>query len=479
MIRFKSTRNSNTPLLAVLRLLPVWLVSLVLIASAHTYAESTQDVEAPSPEKLQQLLAPVALYPDTVLTHLLIAATYPLEVVQADRWAKQHPEHEGQEAVEAAQNEPWDPSVKALLAFPDLLARMSEDLLWTQELGEAFLISESDTLAAVQILRQKALNEGSLEDMEHQEVVYEKEQIIIQPVRREVVYVPYYDSRYVYGSWSWVNYPPVYWSYPPRYNGGFYWGFYAPVGDWFYFGGFHWGQRTVVISYDRPYYYSHHHHYGYRPRYTERWYHNPTHRRGVRYYGGGSRHNYGGGHGRHNPPSHDPRREQATRQLEHHSSRLNAIYGGRGQQSGQHRAGTAQSRANAEMSRLNRERTSGQYNESVRQRVLRDTSSANVRRSSTEEIRANRAPVRPGTQVTRTPERVNRNTPQSVRTPAARVPSNVSRPASTPSTRTSPPAINSAQRSTLQRATNNSRPVSRTPARSTSRSGGDRGGRMR
>lgn len=292
------------------------LILMVLCLSFLITPDLTRaEGEAISQERLQQLLAPVALYPDTVLTHLLIASTYPLEVVQADRWRKAHSDLTGTEAVEAAEDEPWDPSVKALLAFPDLLSRMSEDLLWTQELGEAFLASEADTLDAVQALRQKALESGALEDMEYQEVVREDEQIIIQPVRREVVYVPYYDARYVYGPWPWHAHPPVFWPHPPRYHGGFYWGFYAPVGDWFYFGGFHWHQRTVVISYDRPYLYSHHRHYGYRPQHVVRWHHNPRHRRGVRYHHENTRRHY----------STTP--AKTTRQLEHHRSRLNAIYG--------------------------------------------------------------------------------------------------------------------------------------------------------
>lgn len=289
-------------------------------------ANSTQaQGESVSPQRLQQLLAPIALYPDTVLTHILIAATYPLEVVQADRWAQQNSGLKGEKAVQAAEHQPWDPSVKALIAFPELLSRMSEDLLWTQELGEAFLADEGATLDAVQTLRQQAWDNGALKDMEHQEVVYEDRQIVIQPVRREVVYVPYYDTRVVYGSWAWSAYPPVYWPRPPRYSGGFYWGYHAPVGNWFYFSGFHWGHRTVVISQHRPYYHYHHHSYGYRQREVERWRHNPHHRRNVRYQTVNSRQ-----HWEHNQPSYhrsERRHEQVTEQLRHHSSRRDAVFG--------------------------------------------------------------------------------------------------------------------------------------------------------
>lgn len=464
---------------------------IVLCTTTHAVAEDVISEEIPSQERLQQLLAPVALYPDTVLTHLLIAATYPIEVVQADRWAKKHTGLEGQEAVEAAQEQPWDPSVKALLAFPDLLGRMSEDLLWTQEVGEAFLASESATMDAVQALRQKALAEGTLDNMEHQEVVRDEQQIIIQPVRREVVYVPYYDSRYVYGNWRWAGYPPVYWPHPPRYHSGFYWGFYAPVGDWFYFSGFHWGHRTVVISYDRPYYHSHHHHYGYRPRYTEHWHHNPYHRRGARYHNNGARHNYGGGS--HTPPRERERHEEAIRQRQHHSSRLNAIYGAGDRRSTSYnrvsRDSSAVDRARDDRTRSTT-RESREYNQGVRQRVLRDESQS--RTSRTRQLQSNRAPVRPGVSVRRTPERVNRNTDQVIRNvrPSSSVnratnnsarTQNISNTRSTSTVRsinTNRATEQSTRRSTLQRATNNSRPVSRAPSYRSSNTG-DRGGRNR
>src|SRR5690606_10468285 len=256
------------------------LLALVAMLAAPIVRADDDGYSMP---QLQQLLAPIALYPDTVLTHVLIAATYPIEVVQADRWARKHSHLEGQDAVNAAEKEDWDPSVKALLAFPDLLARMSEDLLWTQQVGEAFLASEAETLEAIQALRQQAWESGTLQDMEHLRAVREEKHIMIQPVRREVVYVPYYDSRVAYGNWYWASYPPVYWSHPAHYRGGFYWGYHAPVGDWFYFSGFHWPHRTIVISHSRPYYHYSHRRYGYYEG-ARHWRHNPHHRRGVYYH---------------------------------------------------------------------------------------------------------------------------------------------------------------------------------------------------
>lgn len=315
----------------------IFVAVTLMILSAASFANDDF-----TSEKRQQLLAPVALYPDTVLTHILIASTYPLEIVQAERWLQSRKGLSAEEAVNAAENEPWDPSVKALLAFPDLLSRMSEDLLWTQELGEAFLADEKATLADVQQLRQRAWDNGSLAEMEHQKASLEDRQIIIQPTRREVVYVPYYDTRVVYGSWGWPAYPPVYWPRPPRYSGGFYWGFSAPVGDWFYFSGFHWGHRTVVISHSRPYYHYRHHHYGYHPR-VEHWRHDPHHRRNVHYRHHGAipqqRLNAFEQRGRVNSTQH---REQVQRQLRHHQSRIDAVYGSNKQPRVERSPGTKQ-----------------------------------------------------------------------------------------------------------------------------------------
>ncbi|MEO3679299.1 DUF3300 domain-containing protein [Rheinheimera sp. FR7-31] len=239
-----------------------------------------------SQAELDQMLAPVALYPDTVLTHVLIAATYPLEVVQASRWVKDNPRLSGEEAVRAVEDKSWDPSVKALVAFPQLLERLSDDLDWTQQLGEAFLADETAVLASIQTLRQKAYSKGTLRDNKHIVVEREREVIVIEPARREVVYVPVYDTRVVYGDWWWPHHPPVYWHTAGVYyrNSPFYWGVSVNVRPWFYFGIFDWRHRHVVV---------HHHYYHTPPRYypkrhkhyvdAHRWQHSPEHRRGVHY----------------------------------------------------------------------------------------------------------------------------------------------------------------------------------------------------
>lgn len=241
-----------------------------------------------SEAQLDSLLAPVALYPDTVLSHVLIASTYPLEVVEADRWARNNTRYKGDDAVDAVDNRDWDPSVKALVAFPDILRRMSEDLDWTQQLGDAFLADEERVMDSVQKLRNRAYASGHLDKVEHVRVIREEKTIVIEPSVERVVYVPAYDTRVVYGSWWWPDYPPVYWTYPSSYVfvSGFYWGPRVYIGPQFYFSGCHWRDRRVYVV-DR------HHHHGHRfydsrsvVRHVDatRWSHNPTHRRGVAYY---------------------------------------------------------------------------------------------------------------------------------------------------------------------------------------------------
>lgn len=241
-----------------------------------------------SEAQLDSLLAPIALYPDTVLSHVLIASTYPLEVVEADRWARNNTRYKGDEAVNAVESRDWDPSVKALVAFPDILRRMSEDLDWTQQLGDAFLADEEGVMDSVQKLRNRAYASGNLDKVEHVRVIREEKTIVIEPSVERVVYVPAYDTRVVYGNWWWPDYPPVYWHYPSSYVfvSGFYWGPRVYIGPRFYFSGCHWRDRRVYVV-------DHHHHHRHRfydsrsvVRHVNatRWSHNPVHRRGVAYY---------------------------------------------------------------------------------------------------------------------------------------------------------------------------------------------------
>ncbi|NDY96845.1 DUF3300 domain-containing protein [Wenzhouxiangella limi] len=273
---------------------------LTLLLAPAVSARSVGDFHGFGQGELDQMLAPVALYPDTVLSHVLIAATYPLEVVQAARWSRNNPDLRGEAAVNAVIGHAWDPSVMALVAFPELLARMDADLDWTQRLGDAFLVQEEDVLDSIQRLRGQAHRAGNLGSNEHVQVVREREVIYIEPARRQVIYLPHYNPSVVYGRWHWADYPPIAWSHPRRYRSSvsFYWSPAYSVAPTFFFSSFHWSRRQVVVV-------NHHHHY-YRPGHysrprtvvnqhfysgrdvarhdsARRWTHKPTHRRGVAY----------------------------------------------------------------------------------------------------------------------------------------------------------------------------------------------------
>ena len=178
-------------------------------------AEETEPNEpAFSQEQLDQLLAPIALYPDSLLIQLMMASTYPLEIVEADRWVKKNPSLKGEALEKALEAEDWDPSVKAMALFPDLIGRMSENLDWTQDLGDAFLSQQPQVLDTIQALRKQAHEAGNLETTAQQNVVVNNEtQVIeIQPAQPQTVYVPQYNSAAVYGT------PPPAQPYYPEAN---------------------------------------------------------------------------------------------------------------------------------------------------------------------------------------------------------------------------------------------------------------------
>jgi hypothetical protein len=169
-----------------------------------------------SQEQIEQILAPIALYPDSLLTQVLMASTYPLEIVQADRWFKQNKDKKGDALAKVLEVQPWDPSVKSLVNFPQVLAMMSEKLDWTQKLGDAFLAQQKDVMNTVQKLRAKAQASGNLKTTKEHVVKVEKEVIIIEPASPQVIYVPTYNPTVVYGVWAYPAYPP-YPVYPPGY----------------------------------------------------------------------------------------------------------------------------------------------------------------------------------------------------------------------------------------------------------------------
>ena len=176
-----------------------------------------------SKEELEQLLAPIALYPDALLAQVLMASTYPLDIVAAERWVKGNPGLKDKALEDALQQQPWDPSVKSLAVFPQVLTMMSEKIDWTQKLGDAFLAQQADVLATAQALRNKAVAQGNLKDSKEQKVTTTTENnqtvIKIEPTNPEVVYVPTYNPTVVYGTWPYPAYPPYYYP-PPGYVAG-------------------------------------------------------------------------------------------------------------------------------------------------------------------------------------------------------------------------------------------------------------------
>jgi len=243
--------------------------------------------ESLSPALLEQILAPIALYPDSLLSQILVASTYPLEVIEAARWRQDNRRLSERKALQVIEYKEWDPSVKALAPFTELITKLSSDLDWLQLVGDAFLQNEYQVLASVQELRQKAYYKGSLADNYYYDVIIDNGNIIIESINKEFVYVPHYDSRAVYGDWKWKDYQPVYWKAPSHYrlHAGFYWSSKFYIRPTIFFGGFRWGLRNLVINkhfYEQPYSRNTRHRNIGVSNYRK-WKHNPVHRRGVIY----------------------------------------------------------------------------------------------------------------------------------------------------------------------------------------------------
>jgi len=275
--------------------LAVFLTFLLLVPQA-VVAQSESKEKPFKQEELDQLLAPVALYPDSLVAQILMASTYPLEVVQAERWAKQNESLTGDALTAALEQQNWDPSVKSLVNFPQVLQMMNEKVDWTQKLGDAFLAQQKDVMDTIQNLRKKAEAEGNLKTNQEQKVIVEKETqtIIIEPSNPQVVYVPTYNPTVVYGTWWYPAYPPYYY-YPPGYVAGaalFSFGVGIAIGAaWGYaWGGCNWGRGNVNININKN---TNINTKIDRSKYANKvtagkggegsWKHNPEHRKGVSY----------------------------------------------------------------------------------------------------------------------------------------------------------------------------------------------------
>jgi hypothetical protein len=197
-------------------------------------------------ERLDSLVAPIALYPDPLLAQTLAAATYPLEIIQLHQWIQKNPSLKDQALADAVGKQPWDPSVQALAPLPDLVKRLADDIQWTTDLGNAFLSQQSDVMDAVQRMRQKAQSTGNLKSTAEQkvdtQVVESKQVIVIEQANPEVVYVPSYNPVVVYGP-PVYPYPPIYYPPPAYYASGvaISFGVGVAMGAAFWGGGWGWG----------------------------------------------------------------------------------------------------------------------------------------------------------------------------------------------------------------------------------------------
>ena len=264
-----------------------FLVPLMAMAQSQSPPPAANQ-QIQKSEELDALVAPIALYPDTLLAEVLMASTYPLEVVQADRWVTENKALKGDQLKAAVDKQSWDASVKSLVATASVLTMMSSKLDWTQKLGDTVLAQQADVMDAIQRLRAKAQANNKLSSTKEQKVTVKKEQskqvIIIEPTVPDTVYVPYYNPAIVYGGWPYPAYPPYYFP-PPAYipgaiiGAGIAFGAGYAIGRWasggnYWGGGVGWGNNNININ-----------------RSTNinnigsgnNWQHNPAHRQGVRY----------------------------------------------------------------------------------------------------------------------------------------------------------------------------------------------------
>ncbi|MBS0525571.1 MAG: DUF3300 domain-containing protein [Proteobacteria bacterium] len=276
--------------------LSVFVLASSVVRGAWAQAQA-QGTKSFKPEELDQMLAPIALYPDPLLSQILMAAGYPLEIVEAARWQQANSTLKGDAAVQAVKDKEWDTSVKSLVAFPDVLKQLNEHLDWTQKLGDAMIEQQADVADSIQRLRAKAAAAGNLQSTPQQAVTTQGSgdnvQYVIQPANPEVVYVPQYNPSWAYGPWPYPTYPPVYYPFGGALATGFFWGLGIAAGAAM-IGGWNWGgygqsyaninvNKAVNIDNnfnrnrpDRPD----------RPGAGgggERWQHRPEHRKGVAY----------------------------------------------------------------------------------------------------------------------------------------------------------------------------------------------------
>ena len=288
-----------------------------------------------SEAELDQMLAPIALYPDSLLAQILMASTYPADVAEAVQWAKDNPDQDGDAAVDAVQDKTWDPSVMSLVAFPQVLSMMGEQPDWVQNVGDAFLADSEVVMDTVQNLRKKAKDEGNLETTEQQTVTVEEPSstetiIIIEPANPQIIYVPSYNPTVIYGTWWWPHYTP--WYYRPYGYGfgsavvrgiGFGIGIGITNALW---GGCRWGRGrgSVNINVNRYNNINVNRNRINSGKGNNNWKHNSNNRRGVPYKDNKSRQQFdnkrGGANNREDFRGRDAQRDQARNTLDRHGA---------------------------------------------------------------------------------------------------------------------------------------------------------------
>jgi hypothetical protein len=280
-----------------------WLIALVIgvLAGTAVHAEAAPVF---TDEEIDQMLAPIALYPDSLLSQVLMASTYPADVADAAKWVAANPDLKGEDAVTKlaadSKGSQFDPSVQSLVAFPQVLAMMGEKPDQVQRLGDAFLADPERVLERVQVLRSKAKEAGNLESNQQQSVVVQteasKQVIVIESVQPDTVYVPVYQPTVVYGTWPYPSYPPYYWPPPSYYYpgaafvGGVLWGAaIVGVGNALW-GNVGWGNNEINIDIDR---YNDINIDNRREASQNKFEHNPERRQDVPYRDANSREQYG------------------------------------------------------------------------------------------------------------------------------------------------------------------------------------------
>lgn len=219
-------------------------------------SEQQQPPVQHSPQELQQLVAPIALYPDALVAQILAASTYPAEIVEADRWVQSHSNLKGEELAQEVDKRPWDPSVKALTQFPAVLGNMDKNLSWTSSLGDAYANQQQDVTNAVQAMRQQARKAGHLISNEQENVATQGSAIVIEPTNPDVVYVPAYDPWLVYGAPivaypGWYPEPGIFFAGPAiSFGFGFGVGFFSGFGWGWGHWGYDWHGRSVIYNHN-------------------------------------------------------------------------------------------------------------------------------------------------------------------------------------------------------------------------------------